>query len=226
MLDQTTTPEKSPNLLGMARCEPCNVRMTLARGEYSCPNRTNAGCPTPAVSADALLRAVMTPLVERMTTDETVERVSEVIQETMQPQGETQRAKLAEAESGFETVKTNLERITALAEEGIGERFYFEAAGEIDEINSAVTELERESRTARDQLDQIDFVRDPAGIRETAGDLRTYLDNPDPEYVQALLDLLVPEVWVTNAGALVVYTGPVPAQEDAHGVLVDRIQIG
>ena len=220
MLEQTMQ-GKSPTLEGKVRCTYCNSAMTLADGIFSCPNYD--GGHARDMYETSLLAGVIDRLVNRLTIEGTWTGVDSKIRETMEPQILEQTERLLASES--EITRLNEEKVRVSGQVESGSRTYSEAAVEIGEINSAQAGLAYESMVVREELDRMEFITDPDGVRETANNHLTYLENPEPELVQELLDLLVEEVLITVEEPWVVYTRPVPGQPDPYGTNYERVNL-
>ena len=200
------------SLNGKVRCENCNTNMTNAFGIFSC---TTAACPTPDISEDVLLTAVMSKLVDRITTDETLERVSQNIKETTNAQVLDQMLALRNGELPINIVDRSD------SPEG-------SASGVIEQtidLKEYHASLRREATLAREALDRLDFISDTEGIRDTAKALDTYLNSPEPEYVQELLDLVVDQVRLSETDAWVVYAQDLASQDDPGATPEDVITL-
>ena len=196
MLEQKAVHDRL-SLNGKVRCHNCNTNMTNAFGIFSC---TTAACTTPDISEDVLLSAVMTKLVDKIVIDETLERVSQNINETTAPQIHEQRNSLYNAELRMEQL--------------VETKFLIGSPSEVtDALSDFIkqrTSILNDAIAARDEIDRLYFTSDTKGIRDTAKALDTYLKSPEPEYVQELLDLVVDQVRLSETAAWVIYTQDVP----------------
>ena len=220
MLELTATQEQFPNLRGKVRCDNCNVLMDLASGAFSCPT---PGCRTPETPEDELLRAVMTILVDRVTTDEVLQGVTRSIRDSTAPDIRNQTGRRLAARHEIATLTARRAEDSRTGElEGRTRR---EEQEKINEFARATGGLVQEETAATEELNRLNFMADPQGIRETARDPDTYLNSNDPEYVQELLDLLVEEVRLSEAGGRMVYREPFPPQGSAAAVTEDRLPL-
>ena len=208
------------SLNGKVRCENCNTNMTNAFGIFSC---TTAACPTPDISEDVLLTAVMSKLVDRITTDETLERVSQNINEITAPDIQHQATTLDTAEYGVNYLNSWKARLTR--EVDLGLRSLPDLVETINEIDKQKSSLAYEATVARDELDKLQFISDTEGIRDTAEALDTYLKSHQPEYVQELLDLVVDQVRLSERAIRVIYTQNLPSQDDPGALPEDVFRL-
>ena len=213
MLDPTTQ-RRSPTLEGKVSCTNCNATMTLADGKYSCATPIDGMCAWPRYDAH-LVRAVIRCLVDRLTTEDTLAGVAAKVGKTLEPQVSVQTERLLVSETEIARLEEEKNRIFGEVESGT--RAFSEITDEVSEIYSAQAEPEHESMLAREELDRLEFIAKPDGIRETATDLGTYLESPEPELVQELIDLLVEEVCITSEEPWVKFYRPVPGQPDPYG---------
>ena len=226
MFRTTATQEKAPDLNGKVSCAHCGSAMNRVADNYSCPNSaagTGQGCSTPPVNADRLLRQVMSKLVERVLTEETLQMVSENIQETTEANAHLQRERLETAESAI--ARMNRRRTSVLHPVEQRAAAYADVAGEINEIEKATTGLAYESLVARNELEKLDRMRDGAEIRSAVTNLDTYLASVNAEEVQELLDMTIREVRVSDNAAMVVYTEPILSEEHPEGTSTDTINL-
>ena len=220
MLELTATQEQFPSLRGKVRCDNCNVLMDTASGAFSCPT---PGCRTPETPEAELLRTVMTILLDRVATDETLEGVAENVKETMAQEVRDQMDRLILVQHQMTTLGAGrLENFPLGESEGLTPR---EEQEKTEEFNRALAELGQQESDAKDELDRLEFIGDSQGIRETARDLDAYLNSNAPEYVQELLDLLVEEIRLSEAGGRMVYREPFPPQGGAAAVTEDRLPL-
>ena len=226
MFRKTATQEKTPDLNRMVRCANCGSAMNRVADNYSCPN-SGAGaeqsCSTPPVNADHLLRRVMSKLVERIVTGETLQLVSENIRETTEANVQLQRERLETAESDISRI--NRRRTLVLQPVEQGNATYPDVADEMHEIEKAATGLAYESLIARDELEKLNYIRDETGIRNTMTNLDTYLGSFNAEEVQELLDMTIQEVQVSDNAATVVYTEAIFSEEHPEGIRTDLISL-
>jgi hypothetical protein len=226
MFRTTATQEKAPDLNGMVNCAHCGSAMNRVADNYSCPNSaagTGQRCSTPPVNADRLLRRVMSKLVARILTEETLQLVSENIQETTEANAHLQRERLETAESAI--AKMNRRRTSVLHPVEQRTAAYADVAGEINEIEKATTGLAYESLVARNELEKLDRIRDEAEIRSAVTNLDTYLGSVNAGEAQELLDMTIREVRVSGNAAMVVYTEPILSEEHPEGTSADMISL-
>ena len=225
MFKPTADQQRPVTLEDLVHCANCGSAMTRLTWQYYCPNNTGPGqaCDTPPADADHLLRLVVTLLVDRAMTEETIQQAIKDVQEEAGKQSEPHRLKFEDTESAI--AELNRRRGLALQQVEEKEQTYSDVSDEIDQINQTTTGLAYQSLIARDELDKLEFVSDETGIRNTALDLETYLGDSSPEAVQELLDLLIQEVRVSATQALVTYTNPIPTREHPEGITTDRIAL-
>ena len=209
-----------------AQCAHCGAAMKRELYAYRCPNSVAGGaqdCPGEPVSADLLVRLVMTKLVERVTTGHTIDKAVQDIRAETAAQVREQRNKLSAAEGRIAKLNSfKLNERNRIEEQAAT---YMEAAEGIHEANMTAAGLAYESMIAQEELDKLEFIRDEEGIRHAATDLRTYLESPTPEYAQEMLDLLVQQVRVDHGTAEIVYSVPLSATEHPEGILKERIPL-
>ena len=219
MLEQTVQ-QKNPSLEGMVRCGVCNTTMTLNGGEYSC---NNTGCGTISIGAEDLLTRVITKLADRIAGSGAADRLVENIQETNEMEAKVLRNQLFAAEHNI--TAQGSAKANALREVEEGNRRYSEVTDQVREIDNTIAGLAYEAMVARDELDRLEFIGEEDGIRKTAGDPKTYLEGPEPDLVQQLLELVVREVRVKDGEAAILYRDPFPTRERPSGILRDRISL-
>ena len=210
MLERTMQ-RNSLTLAGKVYCFICNSPMTLLGGAFYCPNSFPDICAQ-IIEETSLIRAVIEKLANRLTTDETMQGVDSKVKQTLEPQLLEQTAKLISSESEI----ARLREIKPTNPE---------APVELTEINSSQAALAYDSMLARDEIERMEFIADSDGIRETAKDLRTYLQNPDPDLAQELLDLLVTRVNLTPQKGLIVFDQSAPGPSDELGGKYDTITL-
>ena len=224
MFRTTAIQEKAPDLNGIVRCANCGSAMNRVADNHSCPNSTagtGQSCSTPPVNADHLLRRVMSKLVERIVTGETLQLVSENIRETTEANVHLQRERLETAESAISNM--NRRRTSVLHPVEQRAASYPDVADEIHEIEKAATGLAYESLIARDELEKLNYIREGTGIRYTITNLDTYLGSVNSGEVQELLDMTIQEVRVSDNAATIVYTEPIFSEEHPEGIRTDLI---
>lgn len=226
MFRKTAIQEKAPDLNGKVRCANCGAAMNRVAANHSCPNSAaGAGqsCSTPPVNAGHLLRQIMSKLVERIVTGETLQLVSENIREATESNVHLQRERLEAAEDAIS--RMNRRRTLVLQPVEQGNATYPDVADEMHEIEKAATGLAYESLVARDELEKLNYIRDETGIRNTMTNLDTYLGSVNVEEVQELLDMTIQEVQVSENSATVVYTEPIFSEENPEGIRTDPISL-
>ena len=84
MLDRTAAAKSKPSLNGMVFCARCGSEMADTGRRYYCPNSTveaGGSCNVRPADAQGLLSSVVTRMINRLATEETVQRVTETIRE-------------------------------------------------------------------------------------------------------------------------------------------------
>ena len=226
MFRTTATQEKAPGLNGMVRCANCGSSMIRVADHHSCPNSaagTGQGCSTQPVDADLLLRRVMSKLVERILTEDTLKLVSENIRGATEANVQLQRERLETAESAI--ARMYRRRTLVLHPEEQRNANHPDVADEVHEIEKATTGLAYESLIARDELEKLNYIRDETGIRNTMKNLDTYLGSVNADEAQELLEMTVREVRVSESATTVVYTEPVFTEEHPEGIETDLISL-
>ena len=222
MIDSKSANRSKPSLDGKVFCANCGEEMNNNGESYCCPGAAaelGNGCTTKPMNADNLIHAVIIKMVDRLATDKTVQSVTERIMDVTEASSITQRSRMEQAEAAI--AETNARRPAVLHPVEHGAKTYKEVTGEISELDKITAGLSFESMVARNELDKIDFVRDPDGIRETIHNPRTYRNNPDE--AQELLELLVQKVKVNTGSATIIYEVPMPSAEQPQGILQDLI---
>lgn len=226
MVNRTTVRQIKPSLNDMVYCANCGEAMVNTGQRYHCPNTSMASgsnCPTKPVYAERLHRAVVSELIHRLSTDDNIQGVTDIIQTTMAASADLQRLRMEEAEEAIAQAKAGRTDLLRLVEHG--EKTYLDVAPEIDALDRATAGLAFESMVARNELEKTAFVSNEQGIRDTATSMDTWLGGNNPEEAQELLDLLVQKVAVGSDSALIVYQMPMPTDEHPEGVTEDLVQL-
>ena len=227
MVNKATGTKSKPTLDGMVFCANCGAEMTNSGLRYFCPNTAaDAGgkCNAQPVPVQPLLNGVVTRLVHRLTTDETVQDVTDDIMAITGANARLQRQRLEQAEASI--AEANARRAAALQPVEQGTTTYQDALEAMIELDQFTAGLSYESLVARNELDKIEFVRDAEGIRDTARNPQTYLGGNNDEETQELLELLVRKVVVGDGDARIIYEAVMPSDEHPEGVHEDLLKLG
>ena len=216
--------KSKPSLDGMVFCANCGSGMANTGLRYYCPNTTlesGGNCPTRPVNADSLVHGVITRMVNRLATGETVRSITESIMDATEASARTQRSRMEQAEAAI--AETNARRPAVLLPVEHGAKTYDEVADEISQLDQITAGLAFESMVARNELDKIEFIRDEDSIREAANNPETYLGDNSHDETQELLELLIQKVAVDSGAALVLYEAPLPSAAHPEGTRQDLL---
>ena len=205
----------------MIRCAQCGSPMQFSGAEFSCPRNGDAGtevCPTAPRDGGALLRAIMSCLIDRLMNDgvtrELVEAADREISRAFHGQAGDTR------ETGGHAGKT--------PEESAGEPLvspaprYDEDLSEPPEwIQSMGPELKKALPTVLD----LAFLRDPEGLTEAVRDPSTYLDHATSAQTRNLLGLFIEEIRVGRNSLELLYLRPLPDQGNRASITSDSIDL-
>ncbi len=225
MINRTVVKSK-PSLNGMVFCAVCGSEMADTGQRYYCPNTTvEAGgrCNVRATDAQGLLSSVVTRMVNRLATEETVRSVTETIGEMTDANARGHRRIMGISEAGI--YDANSHRLVILQAIENGAKTYESAAAEIAELDRRSAGLAVESMVSRNELDKIEFINDEEGIREAVADPGTYLGGYGNEETQELLELLVGKVLVDSGSAKIVYKAPLPSDGHPEGIHEDLVEL-
>lgn len=227
MVNRTAdTKSKQPTLDGMVFCANCGSEMTNSGLRYFCLNSTaDAGwkCTARPVLVQYLLNAVVTQMVLRLVTDETLQEVTEEVMDMTGENARIQRQRMEDAEAAI--AEANARRAQALEPVENGVVTYRDVAEDMSKLDQVTAGLAYESLVARNELDKIDFLRDEEGIRETARNPQTYLNRDNGEETQELLEILVRKVVVDTGAAKIIYKFIMPSEEQPEGIRQDTLQL-
>ena len=224
MVNSTPVIKSKPSLNGFVFCANCGSQMANTGQRYYCPNTTvesGGNCPTRPVDARRLLDKVITQMVNRLASEETILHITESIKDSTAVSADIQRRRLEQAEAAI--AEANARRPAVLQPVEHGAKTYHDVAEEISQLDQTATGLAVESMVARNELDKIDFIRDEDGIRETASDPNTYLGGNSPDETQELLDILVRKVKVNTESVLILYETVMPSAEQPEGIHEDLV---
>ena len=221
-----TATESRLTLDGRVFCANCGSQMRNTGRRYYCPHTTvdsGGSCSTRPLDAQRLLRSVVTRMISRLATEETVESISQDIRNSTRENARIQRGRMEQAEAAIAEARTR--SIAApQTEEHIGNSPE-ESTDEITAFYTATVGLAFQAMVARNELDKIEFVSDEVSLREAVKNPETYMGANSPEEAQELLDLLVRKVTVNNGLATVHYEETMPSGDNSQGILRDRIPL-
>lgn len=222
----TPVTKSKPSLDGMVFCARCGSEMTSAGKDYRCPNTTDglgSGCSVEPVSMELLLRRVTGLVGRRLATEDNINRITASIQDTTEPNARAQRRNMEQAEAAIS--EANTQKVAVLQPVEYGTRTFDEVSEDTIELDRHAAGLAFEAMVARNELDKIEFIRDPNGIRNTINDPETYLGNNSPDEVQELLELLIQKVTLDDGKALILYQVPMPSAENPKGITEDHLDL-
>ena len=158
-----------PSLDGMVFCANCGEKMLKSGDRYYCRNSTvesGGKCTMGVVDISRLTYFVVTKMVDRLATDQTVQSITERITDATDASARTQRSRMEQAEASI--AETNALKPAVLHAVEQGTKTYDEIIDEISRLEQTNAGLAFESMVARNELDKIDFIRDEDGIKEAA----------------------------------------------------------
>ena len=215
-----------PSLDEMVFCARCGSEMTSTGKDYRCP-KTSAefgpSCSVKPVNTELLLRRVTGLLGRRLATEDNINRITASIQDTTEPNARAQRRSMEQAEAAIS--EANTQKVAVLQPVEHGTRTFDEVSEETIELDRHAAGLAFEAIVARNELDKIEFIRDPDGIRNTINDPDTYLGNNSPDEIQELLELLIQMVTVDEGQARILYQVPLPSEENPEGITEDHLEL-
>ena len=226
MMNSQSVNQSKPSLDGMVFCAKCGEEMANTGARYYCRNTTvefGGKCTTSPVNADLLVRAVVTQMVNRLATDETVQSITESIMDATEANARIQRLRMEQAEAAIAETNTRRPAVLQPVEHGI--KSYDEVADEINELDQITAGLTFESMVARDELDKIDFIRDEDALREAARNPNTYLGGNSLDETQEMLGLVIRKVMVGTGSAVIIYEVPMPSAGQPQGIRQDLVVI-
>ena len=98
---------------------------------------------------------------------------------------------------------------------------------EVDQREEEKELLERQLKQIDDKLkDKLVFINDQERIVENALDLRTYLESEDPHDLTQMFNSLIRKVSILNRVATLYYSVPLPRNQTADPVLMERLNLG
>ena len=226
MVNKTVADGKKPSLDDIVHCANCGTRMAHTGQLYYCPNAaTDAGrnCPTNPVGTQLLLHTVFNGLLHRLVTEDKVRYLTEAIKATTEPRAHILRQKMEQAEATLADV--NAKGPSAFQPTENRTKYYRDVATEVGALDQLTAARALESMAARDELNNIAFIRDEQGVRDAATKPATFLEGDSLDEAQELLDLLVEKIMVDSTSALIVYQVDMPTASSSETVKEDRVEL-
>ena len=226
MVNPTTVHQIKPSLDHMVYCANCGEPMAKTGQRYHCPNAgvySGDHCLTKPVYSEHLRHIVVRGMMNRLITEESIQAVTEDVQETMSANGQIQRQRMEQAEAAMADAKDRRTNILQRVEQG--DVTYRDITPDIQTLDQTTAGLAFESMVARKELEKTVFVSDEEGIRDAVTNMDTWLDIDNADTVQDLLDLLVRQVSVGSDYASIRYNAPMPAREHPEGVTEDLVEL-
>ena len=221
-----TATENRLTLDGRVFCANCGSQMSNTGRRYYCPNTTldsGGNCSTRPLDAQHLLRSVVTRMISRLATEETVESVVQDIRDSTRDNARIQRGRMELAEAAIAEARARSSVVPSVEQHA--DKTHEESTGDITAVDLATVGLAFQAMVARNELDKIEFVSDEVGLRETVRDPETYMGTNSPEDAQELLDLLVRKVTVGGSQITIHYEGPMPSGEQSREITTERVPL-
>ena len=221
-----TATEGRLTLDGRVFCANCGSQMRNTGRRYYCPHATvdsGGTCSTKPLDAQHLLRSVVTRMISRLATEETVDSISQDIRNSTRETARIQRGRMEQAEAAIAEARAR-SNAGPQVEEYVGNS-HEEMIDEITAFDTATVGLAFQAMVARNELEKIEFVGDEVGLREAVKDPETYMGANSPEDAQELLDLLVRKVTVGNGQATILYEQTMPSGDHSKGITEDRVPL-
>ena len=215
------TPPNDP-----VHCANCGTPMTAIGANYVCSKNAKRGpdrCPTTPVNAESLVTQVVTQLLKRVINDSTIEMLTGDIQETASEASSRQQEQLQSSESSIEELDLLKGEVLQTVEQKLAT--YPEVAEEINHINAIKMGLAYESQVAQEELDKLTFISNTEGLREDARDIITHFQDAEPEEIRALLNIFIREIRVGPELAEILYSHPLPDEQNHPRIASDRIAL-
>ena len=207
---QGTAAESKLSLDGRVFCANCGCQMRNTGRRYYCPNTTvesGGQCVTSPLDAQYLLRSIVTRMVSRLATEDTVESVTQAIGDSTRESTRMQRGRMDEAEAAIARAR----RTTVPEADEHGAKVHGQWTEGLTGFDVATAGLAYESMVARNELEKLEFIGDEVALRECLKNPETYMGADDPEDAQELLNLVVRKVTVDNGRAtILVLLGQTP----------------
>ena len=221
-----TATEIRLTLDGKVICANCGSPMRNTGRRYYCPKTTlesGGNCSTKPLDAQHLLRSVVTRMIDRLATEETVQSVVQDIRDSTRENARIQRGRMEQAEAAIAEARARSSAVPQAEQRA--DKTHDENTGEITAGDLATVGLAFQAMVARNELDKIEFVSDQIGLSEAVRDPETYIGTDSPEDAQELLDLLIRKVTVDNDHATIHYEEPMPSGEQSEGIREDRVPL-
>ena len=221
-----TATENRLTLDGRVFCSNCGSQMPNTGRRYYCPNTTldsGGNCSTRPLDAQHLLRSVVSRMISRLATEETVESVVQDIRDSTRESAHIQRGRMEQAEAAIAEARARSSVVPPVGQHA--DKTHEESTGDITAVDLATAGLAFQAMVARNELDKIEFVSDEVGLRETVRDPETYMGTNSPEDAQELLDLLVRKVTVGDSQVTIHYEGPMPSGEPSREITTERVPL-
>ena len=226
MGNRSADTKSKPTLDGVVFCANCGSEMANSGLRYFCPNTAaiaDGKCTAKPVPVQYLLNGVVNRMVLRLTTDETVQNITDTIMDITDANAHIQRQRMEQAEAAI--AEANVRRTATLQPVEHGTKTYEDAAQAKGKLEQVTAGLAFESLVAKNELDKLDFIRDKEGIRDTARNPETYLGGNNDEETQELLELLVQKVVVGTGAAKIIYGVIMPSEEHPEGIHEDLLEL-
>ena len=226
MFKKATLPGPQNPLKAQVNCANCGTPMTATGDNYVCPVNDERGpdhCPTMPAGIGRLTIQVATRLLKRVMNDSAIAALTADVQQASSEISRTQEKRLRRSESSIEELDALKARVLQPVEQNLAT--YQEVAEEVHRINVAKTGLAYESQVAQEEIDKLAFIGDPDGLREDARDMAAHLEDADPEEVRGLLNPFVREIRVGPKSAEVIYSHPLPDEQNRATVASDHIAL-
>ena len=226
MFKTATLPMHRDPLNVQVICDNCDIPMTANGVNYVCPKNAehgSASCPVRPVNAENLSVQAATQILRRVMNDSTIAVLTEDVLRAASEMSRTQEERLQNSESSIEKLNLLKQQLLQPVEQKLVT--YQEVAEEIHLINASTMGLIYESQIAQEELDKISFIADPAGLEEEARNMADHLEDTDPEETKRLLNIFVREIRVSPESAEVLYTHPLPDEQNRPKIASDRIAL-
>ena len=226
MFKTATLPLHRSTLNAPITCSNCGTPMTATGVNYVCATNAAHGpsrCPTTPVEAGTLIVQIATLVLKRVMNESTVELLTADVQQATSEMLRTQEERLQQSESAIEELNALKEQILEPVEQQLAT--YQDVAEAIHRLNATKMGLAYESQIAQEEIDKLDFMGDTLGLTDDARDIATHLKDADPEETAKLLDIFVQEVRVGPGTAEIIYTHPLPDEQNHPKVLSDHIAL-
>ena len=198
----------------IVHCAFCGTNMVLDGALYVCPWKslgTGVNCYSASVDAKRLALNLMTILVNRVLTPDTLAEIVERIQRSANDNLRNQRNRLDDTESKIEEL--NRRKLDILTDVEYGEVQFTEIADTLEAIEAARAGLAYESSVSQEEIDKLQFIGDQDAIQSVALDVGTYTEFADPELARQLAETFLKDIQIGDSTVTVSYTHPIPGPE-------------